>query len=87
MIAGFVPDYYFNTLHWPEVNVTVKLDDRILKVLSLKKGGDFRIQQELPANTSALLTIESDRSYVPFMVGMGKDHRELSLVITQIEVE
>lgn len=87
IIEGFLPGAVYKALGWPTSNVTVKLNNVPIRSLLAKEGESFRIEQDLSGNTTYLLTINCDRSFVPSEKGLNRDLRTLSLVITEIQIE
>ena len=87
LITGFVPSEVFEALRWPEIGIKIKLDGVPIWSMSVQKGETFQLDEMLPGGLEHLLTIECDRYFVPSETGLGSDPRNLSAVITRIELK
>jgi glycosyltransferase involved in cell wall biosynthesis len=72
----------------PRLRLRLALDDAPLAVFELSRSGPFDVECDLPRGVSegSILTLGTDRSFVPARIGLGEDARELALRISRIEL-
>ena len=87
----FIPPNILTNIYNDSLKVTFLLNNKVVKINTFKKSmfdkGAISLYLEVPKNEVFVFEIVTDKSYTPLKYGLGKDERELSIIINKLNVK
>lgn len=87
----FVPPNILANIYNDSITATFLLNSKDIKTMIFKKStfenGAITLHLKVPINEVFVFEVKTDKSYIPLKYGLGRDERELSIIIDRLNVK